>query len=213
MVVANRRCLIDRLGQDEDAIIRNRARRVDDERAGELRVETRAHKSMLMGLKRKRHVALPFSQRRPVLVGSRLPASERDVTRRPRQQDERIDCRTVLAESADDERIVGRIPNHYVNRCAGPHPEQRCGNCGRLSFFGERRDGQGWIGVSQQVPCDCREREPEDERVTDISAGRRAIVIRRDALRRGSWRNSGDRVCGRRYGQGRSNDGRCSNCQ
>ena len=141
IIVANRGCLIGRLGDDEDPIVGNRPRRVDDERAGELRVEARAHVSVAASLRRKRHVTLPFSQRRPVLVGSRLPASERDVTRRPRQQDERIDCRTALAESADDERIVGRIPNHDVDRRPGPHPEQRCGNCGRLSFFGERRDG------------------------------------------------------------------------
>src|SRR6185503_6453086 len=190
VVVSNRRRLIDRHRDYEDAIVGNRSRRVDDEGTDELRIEARSQQSMAVQLRRKWYVALPFGERCPVLIGPGLSSRKRYLAGFPRRKDQGIGRRPALTEAADDERIIERVADDDANRRSAAHAQQWTWYRWCLPLFGEGRDRERRVTVTNEVPGDRRRGEPQDERIAGVPSSRRTIVVRRGLVDR--RRNSRD---------------------
>ncbi len=108
--------LIDGLCDHEDSILDDYAWRIDDQRAGELRVESGTEASPEPHRGRERHRALPGAQGAPILVRSHAANDEGHVAGILRRDDERILYAAMLAQAANDQRIVERIPDDGMNR-------------------------------------------------------------------------------------------------
>src|SRR5258705_8198542 len=94
--------LIDGLGDHEDSIIHDGAGRIDDQRAGELRVESGTEASPPLPYPwRGRRLALQGPQGAPILIRSHAAHEEAHRAGIPRRDDERILSPAPLAKAAD----------------------------------------------------------------------------------------------------------------
>ena len=159
-------------------------RRVDDDRAVELRVVVEPDVERL------------GADLAEVVERPRLGGSERHPLRRARCHDDAVSQATRRAESADDERLVERVVQHRLHLCADLHADERPRVLQRLAELGERGDVEALPLRALGEPRAAPRLEVDGQHAVHERAGGAAIVVGNDGLALGGLGGRNERSGG-----------------